>query len=343
MRGVAAPLIKLSIFTVVTVLCTTVLGISIANIDTAATDGYSARFTDATLVLPGDDVRIAGVRVGQVSDVKIVDRRQAQVDFVVDAGRRLPANVIATIKYRNLVGQRYIALSQGIGDDGETLKPGATIPVDQTRPALDLNELFDGFKPLFVALNPDDVNKLSYELIQVLQGEGGTIDSLLAHTASLTSTIARKDQVIGQVITNLNGVLDAVNAHTPQLSDLIVRLQQLVSGLAEDRKPIGDAITALGGLADTTSGLLSQVRDPLKNDVSALGLLTDDLNDNQSLVEHFIQYFPQKVTELTATADYGSWFNFFLCTADGDVSIPGVVDQPVDLPLVPQTRDRCSS
>lgn len=343
MRGVAAPLIKLSIFTVVTVLCTTVLGISIANIDTAATDGYSARFTDATLVLPGDDVRIAGVRVGQVSDVKIVDRRQAQVDFVVDAGHRLPANVIATIKYRNLVGQRYIALSQGIGDDGETLKPGATIPVDQTRPALDLNELFDGFKPLFVALNPDDVNKLSYELIQVLQGEGGTIDSLLAHTASLTSTIARKDQVIGQVITNLNGVLDAVNAHTPQLSDLIVRLQQLVSGLAEDRKPIGDAITALGGLADTTSGLLSQVRDPLKNDVSALGLLTDDLNDNQSLVEHFIQYFPQKVTELTATADYGSWFNFFLCTADGDVSIPGVVDQPVDLPLVPQTRDRCSS
>ncbi|GLY63574.1 MCE family protein [Amycolatopsis taiwanensis] len=343
MRGVAAPLIKLSVFIVVTVLVTTILGISIANINTANTDGYSARFTDATLVMPGDDVRIAGVKVGQVTGVRIVDRRQAQIDFDVDSGRRLPANVIVTIKYRNLVGQRYLALSQGTGDEAATLAPGTTISLDQTRPALDLDELFNGFKPLFTALNPDDVNKLSYELIQVLQGEGGTIDSLLAHTASLTSTIAQKDQVIGQVITNLNGVLDAVNAHTPQLSDLIVRLQQLVSGLAADRKPIGDAITALGGLADTTSGLLSQVRDPLKNDISALGLLADNLNDNQSLVEHFIQYLPQKVTQLSSLADYGSWFNFFLCTANGQVSIPGLVNEPVNLPLAPVTRDRCSA
>lgn len=343
MRGTAAPLIKLSIFIVVTVLCTTILGISIANIDTADTDGYSARFTVATLVMTGDDVRIAGVKVGRVTDVKIVDRSQAQVDFAVDSGRRIPANVIATIKYRNLVGQRYIALSQGTGEGDKNLAPGTTIPLDQTRPAVDLDELFNGFKPLFAALNPDDVNKLSYELIQVLQGEGGTIDSLLAHTASLTSTIAQKDQVIGQVITNLNGVLDAVNAHTPQLSDLIVRSQRLVSGLAADRKPIGDAITALGGLADTTSGLLSQVRDPLKNDISALGLLADNLNDNQSLVEHFIQFLPRKVTALTSTADYGSWFNFFLCTADGTVSIPGLVNQPVDLPLLPATRDRCGA
>lgn len=343
MRAVAAPLIKLTIFVVVTVLCTTILGLSIANIDTGDTNTYSARFTDATLVMPGDEVRIAGVMVGHVTDVKIVDRRQAQVYFDIDADRRLPANVIATIKYRNLVGQRYISLSQGSGDDRRALPPGATIPLSQTRPALDLDELFNGFKPLFAALNPDDVNKLSYELIQVLQGEGGTIDSLLAHTATLTSTIAHKDQVIGQVITNLNGVLDAVNAHTPQLSDLIVRLQQLLSGLAADRKAIGDAITSLGGLADTTSGFLAQARQPLKDDISALGLLTDNLNDNQSLVEHFIQYLPQKVTALTNTVDYGSWFNFFLCTANGSVSVPGLVDQPVNLPLVPATRDRCSA
>jgi len=342
-RGVVAPLIKLTVFAVVTVVCTTILGISIANIDTGASNGYSARFTDATLVMPGDDVRIAGVKVGQVTDVKIVDRRQAQVDFEVDAGRKLPENVQATIKYRNLVGQRYLSLSQGTGDDTKFLAPGATIPLDHTQPALDLDELFNGFKPLFTALNPDDVNKLSYELIQVLQGEGGTIDSLLAHTATLTTTIAQKDQVIGQVITNLNNVLDTVNAHTPQLTQFIDQLQQLVSGLAADRKPIGDAITALGGLANTTSGLVAQARDPLKNDISALGLLANNLDDNQSIVEHFIQFLPQKLTALTGTADYGSWFNFFLCSANGSVTIPGVATAPVNLPLEPQTQGRCSS
>ena len=340
MRGLLAPLIKLGIFVVVTVLFTTILGISIANINTTSTNAYKARFTDATLLLPNDDVRIAGVRVGQVKDVKIVDKRQAEVEFEVDAGRQLPAGVTAQIKFRNLVGQRYVSLGEGDDSSGKTLGPGGTIPLERTTPALDLTELFNGFKPLFTALNPDDVNKLSYEVIQVLQGEGGTVESLLSHTASLATTIADKDQVIGQVIDNLNSVLDTVNAHTPQLNDLIVKLQQLVSGLAADRKPIGDAIESLGNLAETTSGLLGEVREPLKNDISALGNLTNQLNKNEPELEHFIQFLPTKVSTLTRTADYGSWFNFYACEFSGSVSLPPLIPE-VPIPLVPLNRERC--
>ncbi|MGW4057254.1 MCE family protein [Amycolatopsis sp. NPDC004747] len=341
MRGLLAPLIKLGIFVVVTVLFTTILGISIANINTTSTNAYKARFTDATLLLPNDDVRIAGVRVGQVKDVHIVDKRQAEVEFEVDAGRTLPAGVTAQIKFRNLVGQRYVSLGEGENAEGRTLQPGGTIPLERTTPALDLTELFNGFKPLFTALNPDDVNKLSYEVIQVLQGEGGTVESLLSHTASLATTIADKDQVIGEVIDNLNSVLDTVNAHTPQLNDLIVKLQQLVSGLAADRKPIGDAIESLGNLAETTSGLLGQVREPLKNDISALGNLTQQLNKNEPELEHFIQFLPTKVSTLTRTADYGSWFNFYACEFSGSVSLPPLIND-VALPLLPANRARCS-
>ncbi|GAB3137309.1 MCE family protein [Amycolatopsis sp. NPDC004378] len=340
MRGLLAPLIKLGIFVVVTVVLTTILGISIANINTTSTNAYKARFTDATLLLPNDDVRIAGVRVGQVKDVKIVDKRQAEVEFEVDAGRQLPAGVTAQIKFRNLVGQRYVSLGEGDDSSGKTLSPGGTIPLDRTTPALDLTELFNGFKPLFTALNPDDVNKLSYEVIQVLQGEGGTVESLLSHTASLATTIANKDQVIGEVIDNLNSVLDTVNAHTPQLNDLIVKLQQLTSGLAADRKPIGDAIESLGNLAQTTSGLLSDVREPLKNDISALGTLTNQLNKNEPELEHFIQFLPTKVSTLTRTADYGSWFNFYACEFTGTVSLPPLIPA-TDLPLLPANRERC--
>ncbi|WP_432849506.1 MCE family protein [Amycolatopsis sp. CA-161197] len=342
MRGLAAPLIKLSIFVVITVLFTAVLGISIANINTTSTLDYSARFTDATLLLNGDDVRIAGVRVGTVKDVKIVDKRQAQVDFTVDAGRQLPAGVTAQIKFRNLVGQRYLSLGEGSDTSGKTLAPGGTIPLERTTPALDLTELFNGFKPLFTALNPDDVNKLSYEVIQVLQGEGGTVESLLSHTASLATTIADKDKVIGEVIDNLNSVLDTVNAHTPQLSNLIVKLQQLVSGLAADRKPIGDAIDSLGTLAQTTAGLLGDARQPLKDDIGALGDLAGKLNKNEPTLEHFIQFLPTKVSALTRTADYGSWFNFYACEVKGSVALPPLVNQPIDVPLLPSNRERCS-
>jgi phospholipid/cholesterol/gamma-HCH transport system substrate-binding protein len=114
--------------------------------------------------------------------------------------------------------------------------------------------------------------------------------------------------------------------------------------LAQDRKPIGDAIQSLGGLATTTAGLLSDAREPLKQDIAALGGLTKNLNDSEALVEHFIQFLPQKVSTLTTTADYGSWFNFFLCEATGEVAAPPLVPpKQISLPLLPVNRARCGA
>jgi phospholipid/cholesterol/gamma-HCH transport system substrate-binding protein len=340
-RGLAAPLIKLIVFAVVTILATTLLAVTIANVSLKSATGYTARFTDVTALNKGDDIRIAGVRVGQVEDIRVVDRRLAEVAFSVDGDRRLPASATATIKYRNLVGQRYIALEQGVGDVNAVLAEGGVIPLERTRPALDLTVLFNGFKPLFQALNPEDINKLSYEIIQVLQGEGGTIDSLLRHTASLTSTLAGKDQVIGEVIDNLNSVLDTVNSRGEQLSTLVTTVQQLVSGLAQDREPIGDAITALGDLTSTTAGLLDQSRQPLKDDIAALGLVSKNLGDNEAVVEAAIQKMPGKLETITRTATYGSWFNFFLCEGTGQVAVPPIITNPIPITALPVTQPRC--
>jgi phospholipid/cholesterol/gamma-HCH transport system substrate-binding protein len=341
-RSIGGSLTKLVLFVVITVAATAVLGLTIANTDFGGSKDYSARFTDVTSLHTGDDIRIAGVKVGEVTSISIADRRQAEVRFTVDNGVRLPASVTATIKYRNLVGQRYVSLAQGAGPMDRYLPSGGSIPLNRTQPALDLTELFNGFKPLFQALSPDDVNQLSYEIIQVFQGEGGTIDSLLANTAQLTSTIANKDKVIGQVIDNLNTVLATVNAHSQQLSDLIVTTQQLVSGLAADRQPISDAIGSLGDLANTTAGLLDQGRAPLKRDIAGLGSLARNLNANQGTVQHFIQFLPTKLATIIPTASYGSWFNFFLCSAGGSIAVPPVIPQ-VKLPLEPVTQPRCQS
>jgi phospholipid/cholesterol/gamma-HCH transport system substrate-binding protein len=340
-KGLAAPLTKLIVFAVVTVLATTLLGVTIANVDLSSKSDYTARFTDVTSLNPGDDIRIAGVRVGQVDNIRIADRRVAEVKFSVDQGIKLPASVIATIKYRNLVGQRYIALDQGVGNPGAVLPAGGVIPLDRTHPALDLTALFNGFRPLFQALSPDDVNKLSYEIIQVLQGEGGTVDSLLSHTASLTQTVASKDQVIGQVIDNLNGVLDTVNSRGNQLSDLVIQLQQLVSGLAEDRKPIGDAVSSLGDLTVTTAGLLQDSRAPLKQDIAGLGNLSKNLADSGDVVNSVLAHLPGKLDTISHTASYGSWFNFFLCEGSGQATVPPIINNPINLTALPSTQPRC--
>jgi phospholipid/cholesterol/gamma-HCH transport system substrate-binding protein len=254
----------------------------------------------------------------------------ADVAVQVDSAVPLPRTVQATIRYRNLVGQRYIALTEGAGSAGEVLAGGARIPLSQTHPALDLTTLFGGFRPLFQALTPTDVNRLSYEVIQVFQGEGGTVQTLLAHVASLSSSLADKDAVIGSVIDNLTKVLGNVAARDQELSDLVVNLQQFVTGLATDRDAIFDSLQTIDGLADSTTNLLAQARAPLAADITALGKLSGNLADSRSVLQNFLQLAPTKIDLITRTAVNGSWFNFFLCGAGGYVVLPGTGTNPSD-------------
>jgi phospholipid/cholesterol/gamma-HCH transport system substrate-binding protein len=326
-KSLTGPLIKGIIFAVITVLATAVLGITIANTGVGNTNDFRAQFTDVTALNVGDDVRIAGVRVGQVEQIGVVNHNVAQVTFSVEADRQLPASATATIKYRNLVGQRYIALDQGTGSLNATLPPGGLIPLRRTTPALDLTDLFNGFKPLFQALSPSDVNQLSNEIIQVLQGEGGTMTELISHTASLTNTIAGKDQVIGQVIDNLNSVLNTVNSRGDDFTNMVNTLQQLVSGLSQDRQPIGNAIKALGDLSNSTANLLQQGRAPLQQDISSLGQVATNLNNNSGLVNSFLQNLPTKLNTIGALASSGSWLNTYLCSVvTNGVTEPALVN-----------------
>jgi phospholipid/cholesterol/gamma-HCH transport system substrate-binding protein len=348
-RNFVAPLLKMLAFAAVTVTLTALLGLTIANTSLGPTSGYAARFTDATGLNVGDDIRMSGVRIGQVTDISVYDDKYADVRFDVEAARRLPRSATATIKYRNLIGQRYVSLGLGGdygtgGDPNAILRPGDVIPPARTRPALNLTVLFNGFRPLFEALDPKEVNQLAGELIQVLQGEGGTIDSVLAHTASLSGAIAGKDKVIGEVIDNLNTVLGTVNDRTGEVSGLIDQLQQLASGLAAQRKPIGEAIGALGELTGSTAGLLGQARPALKGDIAALGRLSSTLADNGDTVEKFLAGLPHKIQAISRVASYGGWFNYYLCSASGRIGVSDL-GITVDIPALPipgtPMADRC--
>jgi phospholipid/cholesterol/gamma-HCH transport system substrate-binding protein len=334
-------LVKLVVFIVVTVLATGLLAATIGNLRFGGTTSYEALFTDATGLLKGDDVRIAGVRVGEVDGVAVArrgDRSVARVTFNVDSDRPVAVSTRAQIRYRNLVGQRYVALSEGAGS-GRRLSEHGTIPLRQTQPALDLTVLFNGFKPLFAALNPQDVNAFAMEIIKTLQGEAGDVNSLLGHTASLTSTLADRDAVIGRTIDNLNAVLGTVDERGKQLSTLISELQRFVSGLATDREAIGASLTNIANLADATAGLVQEGRPAIRADVKELGAVAGNLDDNKKIVAGVLQRLPTKLDTITRTATYGSWFNFYLCDFEGRVILSNTVSYT---PNYHSSAARCS-
>jgi phospholipid/cholesterol/gamma-HCH transport system substrate-binding protein len=313
--------IRLGIFVVITTIATALLAVTIGNITFNATTKYRAVFTDVVGLNKGDDIRIAGVRVGQVDKIAIYQDKYAMVTFSVDTDQSVDTTTRATLRYRNLVGNRYIALTEGVGG-GTRMKKNGIIDKDRTAPALDLSVLFNGFKPLFTALTPADVNQFAFEVIKVLQGEGGTIESLLARTASLTSTLADSDQVIGDLITNLTSTLQIVSQRQQNFSQLLVNLQQFITGLSQDINPILGSLGSINSLNTKTAGLLQQTRVPLKADLDKLRTTATTLDDTQAIWVKTLQFMPEKLQTMTRTAQYGSWFNFFLCGFDGNVTLP---------------------
>lgn len=311
-KKTSGDLVRLLIFVLTTTLATGVLVATIGNLSFGAKREYQAIFTDATGVNVGDDIRIAGVKVGTVRGVEIVDDVRAEVTFQVDETVELDDATTATIRYRNLIGQRYIALTQE-GDSTDVLEQGDTIPVDRTQPSLDLTVLFNGFKPLFEALSPDDVDQLSFEIIQVFQGEAGTVESLLGSTATLTRTLADRDQVIGELLDNLDYVLDHIADRDRQLTRLIDSFRSLVGGLKDDRQEILGSLDSISDLSVQTASLVDDIREPFVADIKKLRRVAGTLDRGRAEIDRTLQVLPIKLNKIGRTATYGSWFNFYLC------------------------------
>jgi phospholipid/cholesterol/gamma-HCH transport system substrate-binding protein len=309
--------IKLIVFMLVTSLMTFMLAATIGNFGVGKSTTYRAQFSDVTGLLPGNEVRIAGVKVGKVKSIGLAKDREtgkdvADVVLQLDGDRRITEANVLQLRYRNLVGERYVAIAEGTGS-ATARTPGSTVPLAQTKNALDLTVLFNGFRPLFQALDPKTVNEVSFEIIQTLQGEGGTIDTLLARTASLTTTLADKDAVIGRVVDNLTTVLDTVGRRDADLNSLITQLRRLAAGFAQDRTTIGESVVGIGKLTDATAGLLAGIRPAVREDLKQLKTLAKNLDDNKAVVDGVLQRLPGKLDRIISTATYGGWFNFYLC------------------------------
>ncbi|WP_375001750.1 MCE family protein [Aeromicrobium sp. CTD01-1L150] len=314
-------IVKSVAFATVTILATALLASVIRNDVPGSSRTYTAHFSDATSLNRGDDVRMAGVKVGTVSSIAVSEDNDAEVDFTVSTSTPMRAGTTPELRFRNLVGQRYISLEPA-DLPGPELEEGATFGIEQTRPALDLTVLFNGFQPLLKFLDPEDVNNLSAQIISVFQGEGATVENLISSTASLTSTLADKEQVIDELITSLSSVLQTINSRSDQLDTTLITLDALVSGLAEDRETIGNTLDGMGRLTVSVSELLEEGRAPLKGSIKSLGDLSKNLSDAEPVLEELFQTLPVKLDRIGRLASYGSWFNFYLCSLDGAIPHP---------------------
>ncbi|MEV6325658.1 MCE family protein [Nocardia sp. NPDC051787] len=331
---------KLAIFTLVMTLVFAGLAVVFSQMRFAREHGYHAVFTSSSGMLPGAKVRIAGVPVGSVTSVKVGKDYLAHVEFDVDHKYRLLTSTRAAIKYENLVGDRYLELSEGPGSN-RVLQPGGTIDKEQTAPALDLDMLLGGFRPLLRGLDPGQVNDLTNALLQIFQGQGGTLVALLNSGGSFAKTLADRDALIGSVIDNLNTVLRTIDERGDQFATTIAELQRLISGLAADRDQIGDAIPRIAGATGDLTDLLAQARPDLQGTIEQTGRLATNLDAGSDTVQWVLERLPSTYRQLIRIGSYGSFLQLYVCQTNFLVDGPNGQTMKINMPAA-QTTGRCA-
>lgn len=300
---------------------------------------YRAEFSNVGGMEPGDFVRIAGVEVGKVGDMKIRDDGTVLVEFTADESVVLTEGTRAIIRYDDLIGGRYLGLQEGTGDTSR-LQPGGTIPLSRTAPPLDLDALIGGFRPLFKALEPDQINALSGQLISALQGQGATIGSFLSQTAALTNTLADRDQLIGEVIVNLNTVMGSLGDQNEQFAKGVDGLSELIDALAQRRTDIANGVAYVSEAAGSIADLLEQSRPPFAKTIQETDRAAGIVVADHDYFDNLLNTLPDAYQALARQGIYGDFFSFYLC--DIVLKLNGKGGQPVYVKAAGQNSGRCS-
>lgn len=336
----AGTAIKFGVFGIIMLMLTAALFAILGQYRTGSTAGYSAVFGDASSLKKGDSVRVAGIRVGTVNEVALQPDNTVLVRFDADRTVVLTMATKIAVRYLDLVGNRYLELLDAPGSTQVQL-PGSVIGRDRTEPALDLDLLLGGLKPVIQGLNAQNVNALTNSLIQILQGQGGTVESLLAQTTSFTQALADNGETVKQLIDNLQNVVATVSKDGDKFSGAVDRLQRLITGLAEQREPIGEAITALDNGTASLTDLMTRARPPLSGTVDQLTRVAPLLSNEDAMarMDLALQKAPANYRKLVRLGAYGSFINQYLCGMN--VRVTDLQGRTAYYPWIMQNTGRC--
>ena len=334
--------IKVSAFAVTMLLVAAALVVVFGDFRFGPESTYHATFTNVTRLKAGQKVRIAGVPVGSVQGIKLNPDNTIDLKFGVDQRYQLYSSTRALIRYENLVGDRFLEITSGPGELRK-LPPGGTINSQHTQPALDLDALLGGLRPVLKGLDADKVNTVSSAVIQLLQGQGGALANVLSDTSAFSSVLGQRDQLIGDVITNLNAALGTVDQKSAQFSASVDQLQQLISGLAKNKDSIAGAIPPLASTTTDLTELLQNSRRPLQGILENTRPLATELDDRKAEVDNDVEQLGEDYLRLSALGAYGSFFNIYFCSVT--IKINGPAGSDILLPLggqVDPSKGRCS-
>lgn len=319
------PMIGLSLFMAVAITLTWLVYVTLRRDVAGDTVGYTAVISDVFGLREGDDVRMAGVRVGRVEKIEL-QGDVAKVSFVVQSDQQLLGTTVASVTYQNIVGQRYLGLSLGDVGEPQALPPGSEIPLERTDPSFDVGALLNGYEPLFSALNPTDADNLTKGVIESLQGDRASVVTLVDETARLTESFAGRDQQLGQVITNLNVVVNNLAQHNDSLDEVITQTRGVVSTFDARRPELVDSMGSITSVVRRLSTIADEVYPSLNELVVREPGFAQHLVSIEPQLAFTGANLPLLLKGFARITNEGAYANSYACDLNAIGFFPGLND-----------------
>ncbi|WP_040800130.1 MCE family protein [Nocardia higoensis] len=325
--SIRKPLIGFSIFALVSILVTVVVWNTLARTVAGSTNTYTAVFTDVLGLREGDDVRMAGVRVGKVDDIALVrdenNESVAEVTFVVQRDQTIYEDTKALVRYQNLIGQRYVALEPGQEASPAPLENKGTIPVERTEPSFDISALLNGFQPLFQVLQPEQVNRLSETIILALQGDNVSLSSFIVQAAQLATDFQRRDAILSDVIANLSGVMSGLANRGEELETLVTQTRALIGGLYDQGQSLLGSTETITAATTDLVAMVGRIEPGLQLAQNSTTAALTMLLYNGAKLDQAAVDVPSLLAAAGRHTSEGAYANAYLCGLD--LSLYGVL------------------
>jgi phospholipid/cholesterol/gamma-HCH transport system substrate-binding protein len=297
--------LKLIAFFALCAVFTAYLAFTIGNIHLFAHNyKLAATFDDATGLLKDDNVKVAGVVVGKVSSVKI-DNGKAKVEFSVKDSVKVPADSQVAIRWRNLIGQRYLYVYPGTGST--VLRDGDR--VQKTRSVVDVGELFNRLGPIVKAVDPKDVNTFLDTIVQALDGNTDKIRTSIDNLAVVAQSLGSRDQQIGRLIDNVNTVAGAINDRDAQIRTVLDNLVLISQTFSQNTDVLNTAVTQLGDFSDNFGSLLANNQSQIDRIVANLHAVVEEVRVKLPVLDPILGGLDEAAKRLTLSSRYGEWLN----------------------------------
>lgn len=259
-------LLKLGTYALVSLALLVALVVFISGFSLTGSYTLTARFDDVSGLASGAPVKVAGVEVGQVADVRI-DRGEAVVTFGVREDVELPRDTVVGVRWRNLLGQRILALDPHAGESTRLLADGDE--VTRTDPSADLGTLLNSLGPVVEALDPEQLNVIFDEASRALQGNTANLRSTIDDVAAFTEAMASRDRQIARLVGNLDTVSGTLAERDQQIRTMVDNLMALTETFAASSDVVDASLTEVGSLADDLNHVVQANAENLD------GLITD--------------------------------------------------------------------